>query len=69
MYQSQTHQKLIQRHVWEECVEEANHLRHHEDIQPIYKKRKGVSHSQKSDLWDSSFFVFLCNFFTKLSIL
>ena len=38
--QSQTHQKLIQRHVWEEYVEEADHLRHHEDVQPIYKKRK-----------------------------
>ena len=38
--QSQTHQKLIQRHVWEEHVEEADHLRHHQDVKPIYEKRK-----------------------------
>jgi transposase len=38
--QSQAHQKLIQRHVWEEFVEEADHLRHHQDVKPIYAKRK-----------------------------
>ncbi|QOK25575.1 IS1182 family transposase [Cytobacillus pseudoceanisediminis] len=38
--QSQVHQKLIQRHVWEEHVEEADHLRHHQDVKPIYEKRK-----------------------------
>lgn len=38
--QSQAHQKLIQRHVWEEHVEEADHLRHHQDVKPIYEKRK-----------------------------
>ncbi|KON88884.1 hypothetical protein AF332_20160 [Sporosarcina globispora] len=38
--QSQAHQKLIQRHVWEEHVEEADHLRHHQDVKPIYAKRK-----------------------------
>ncbi|KML37801.1 IS1182 family transposase [Cytobacillus firmus] len=38
--QSQAQQKLIQRHVWEEHVEEADHLRHHQDVKPIYEKRK-----------------------------
>lgn len=38
--QSQAHQKMIQRHVWEEHVEEADHLRHHQDVKPIYEKRK-----------------------------
>ncbi|MGA5692185.1 IS1182 family transposase [Cytobacillus pseudoceanisediminis] len=38
--QSQAHQKLVQRHVWEEHVEEADHLRHHQDVKPIYEKRK-----------------------------
>ncbi len=38
--QSQAHKKLIQRHVWEEHVEEADHLRHHQDVKPIYEKRK-----------------------------
>ncbi|MBY6054638.1 MULTISPECIES: IS1182 family transposase [Bacillaceae] len=38
--QSQAHQKLIQRHVWEEHVEEADHLRHHRDVKSIYEKRK-----------------------------
>lgn len=38
--QSQNHQKLIQRHVWEKYVEEADHLRHHQDVKMIYSKRK-----------------------------
>ncbi|URT72774.1 IS1182 family transposase [Cytobacillus firmus] len=38
--QSQAQQKLIQRHVWEEHVEEADHLRHHRDVKSIYEKRK-----------------------------
>ncbi|MDM5225015.1 IS1182 family transposase [Cytobacillus sp. NJ13] len=37
---SQAQQKLIQRHVWEEPVEEADHLRHHQVVKPIYEKRK-----------------------------
>lgn len=38
--QSQNHQKLIQRHVWEGYLEEADHLRHTEEIKKIYAKRK-----------------------------
>ncbi|MGG1674375.1 IS1182 family transposase [Neobacillus sp. NRS-1170] len=38
--QSQNHQKLIQRHVWEEYLEEADHLRHTPEIKIIYAKRK-----------------------------
>ncbi|WP_163103547.1 IS1182 family transposase [Peribacillus alkalitolerans] len=38
--QSQNHQKLIQRHVWEEYLEEAEHLRHTEENKRIYARRK-----------------------------
>lgn len=38
--QSQNRQKLIQRHVWEEYVEEADHLRHTSEVKEIYKRRK-----------------------------
>lgn len=38
--QSQNHQKLIQRHIWEGYVEEADHLRHQKDIKEIYARRK-----------------------------
>ena len=32
--------KLIQRHIWEGYVEEAEHLRHHTEVKEIYAKRK-----------------------------
>jgi transposase len=38
--QSQNHQKLIQRHLWEGCVEEADHLRHTSEVREIYARRK-----------------------------
>ncbi|MFK5710839.1 transposase, partial [Lysinibacillus boronitolerans] len=38
--ESKQHQKLIQRHIWESYVEEAEHLRHSNDIKQIYAKRK-----------------------------
>jgi transposase len=38
--QSKNHQKLIQRHVWEEYLEEAEHLRHTEENKMIYARRK-----------------------------
>ena len=38
--QSQSHQKFIHRHVWEEYMEEAEHLRHTEENKMIYAKRK-----------------------------
>jgi transposase len=38
--QSKNHQKLIQRHVWEEYLEEADHLRHHKEVKEIYARRK-----------------------------
>jgi transposase/transcription elongation factor Elf1 len=37
---SQNHQKVIQRHVWQDALEEADHLRHQEDIKAIYSRRK-----------------------------
>ncbi|MVX67440.1 IS1182 family transposase [Clostridium chromiireducens] len=37
---SKNHQKLVTRHVWEEYVEEANHLRHDRYVNSIYKCRK-----------------------------
>ncbi|MGD6944529.1 IS1182 family transposase [Cytobacillus gottheilii] len=38
--QSKIHQKVVTRHIWQEYVEEAEHLRHHKDVKPIYAKRK-----------------------------
>ncbi|NRD80431.1 IS1182 family transposase [Bacillus sp. BRMEA1] len=38
--QSQNHQKLIQRHIWEPYLEEAEHLRHTEENKIIYARRK-----------------------------
>ncbi|QCJ45501.1 IS1182 family transposase (plasmid) [Bacillus sp. S3] len=38
--QSKNHQKLIQRHVWEAYLEEAEHLRHTDENKIIYARRK-----------------------------
>ncbi|MDP4083263.1 MAG: IS1182 family transposase [Bacillota bacterium] len=38
--ESKNHEKLIQRHIWESYLEEAEHLRHHYEIKQIYDKRK-----------------------------
>jgi transposase len=38
--QSKEHKKLIQRHVWEKYLEEADHLRHTQENKSIYAKRK-----------------------------
>jgi len=38
--QSKDHQKVVTRHIWQEYVEEADHLRHHKDVKLIYAKRK-----------------------------
>lgn len=38
--ESRNHQKLIQRHVWEAYLEEAEHLRHTHEIKQIYARRK-----------------------------
>jgi transposase len=38
--ESKNNQKLIQRHIWESYVEEADHLRHTHEIKQIYAKRK-----------------------------
>lgn len=37
---SQNHQKLIQRHIWEHSLEEAEHLRHTQEVKEIYPHRK-----------------------------
>ncbi|WP_412070646.1 transposase [Peribacillus simplex] len=31
---------MVTRHIWHTYVEEADHLRHHQDVKPIYAKRK-----------------------------
>jgi hypothetical protein len=31
---------VVTRHIWQEYVEETDHLRHHKDVKPIYAKRK-----------------------------
>lgn len=31
---------MVTRHIWQEYVEEADHLRHHKEVKPIYAKRK-----------------------------
>lgn len=38
--QSKNHQKLIQRHIWEADLEEADHLRHTNEAKEIYARRK-----------------------------
>ncbi|HLO13016.1 MAG TPA: IS1182 family transposase, partial [Pseudoneobacillus sp.] len=38
--ENKNNQKLIQRHIWESYVEEAEHLRHTFEIKQIYAKRK-----------------------------
>jgi transposase len=38
--ESKNHQKLIQRHIWEAYLEEAEHLRHTNEIKQIYARRK-----------------------------
>lgn len=38
--QSKDHKKLIQRHVWEHYLEEADHLRHTQENKSIYARRK-----------------------------
>jgi transposase len=37
---SKDHRKIIERHIWAHHVEEADHLRHQNDIKQIYAKRK-----------------------------
>ncbi len=38
--ESKDHQKVVTRHIWQEYIEEAEHLRHHKEVKPIYAKRK-----------------------------
>jgi IS5 family transposase len=38
--ESKNHQKLIQRHIWEAFLEEAEHLRHTYEMKQIYARRK-----------------------------
>ncbi|CAH0345507.1 hypothetical protein BCI9360_01794 [Bacillus sp. CECT 9360] len=37
---SKDHQKVVTRHIWQDYVEETDHLRHRKDVKPIYAKRK-----------------------------
>ena len=36
----QKYQKVIERHIWEDYIEEAEHLRHTQEIKSIYARRK-----------------------------
>ena len=38
--ESKNHQKIIERHIWEHYVEEAEHLRHTSEIKEVYGRRK-----------------------------
>ncbi|MDF9762124.1 transposase [Peribacillus simplex] len=38
--ESKDHQKVVTWHIWQTHVEEADHLRHHQDVKTIYAKRK-----------------------------
>ena len=38
--ESKDHQKVVTRHIWQGYVEEAEHLRHKQDVKEIYAKRK-----------------------------
>jgi transposase len=38
--ESKDHQKVVTRHIWQEYVEEADHLRHTPEVKQIYAKRK-----------------------------
>jgi len=37
---SKDHRKIIERHIWEHHIEEADHLRHQKNIKQIYARRK-----------------------------
>ncbi|URZ02378.1 transposase [Clostridium felsineum] len=37
---SKNKQKLVTRHIWENCLEEAEHLRHERYVNSVYKRRK-----------------------------
>jgi len=38
--ESKDHQKVVTRHIWQEYVEEVDHLRHKQEVKEIYAKRK-----------------------------
>ncbi|MEK4030352.1 IS1182 family transposase [Pseudobacillus sp. FSL P4-0506] len=38
--ESRNHQKVVTRHIWQKYMEEADHLRHHEEVKAIYAERK-----------------------------
>ena len=40
VYRKQDHQKVVTRHIWQAYVEEADHLRHHQNVKPIYANAK-----------------------------
>ncbi len=37
---SKTNQKILTRHIWQDYIEEANHLRYKTEVKKIYQKRK-----------------------------
>ncbi len=40
VYRTKDCQKVVTRHIWQTHVEKADHLRDHQDVKPIYAKRK-----------------------------
>lgn len=51
--ESKNHQKLIQRHILESFVEQAEHLRHSISIKKIYAKRKETIERVIADAMDN----------------
>ncbi|MFB4261993.1 transposase, partial [Shouchella clausii] len=47
---SQNHQKLVLRHIWQDALDEAEHLRHTERNRDIYAKRKETIERVFADL-------------------
>jgi hypothetical protein len=33
--ESNDHQKVVTRHIWQDYMKEADHLRHHQDVKPM----------------------------------
>ncbi|MFB7642196.1 hypothetical protein, partial [Peribacillus butanolivorans] len=62
------HQKVVTRHIWQNYMEEADHLRHHKDVKPIWKFQKGSGiktfwtpfvYKLRADYYSQLFFYFI----------
>ncbi|TWV12367.1 transposase, partial [Klebsiella quasipneumoniae] len=48
--ESRDHRKMIHRHIWQDHLDEADHLRHTEENKQIYAKRKETIERVFADL-------------------